>query len=561
MQEKKIGSALISVYNKDGLDEVAKYLHSKGVTIYSTGGTLDFLSSLAIPVVSVESLTGFPEMLGGRVKTLHPMVFGGILNRRSDKKDKKDVAKHGIKPIDLVIVDLYPFEDTVADESAAHEDIIEKIDIGGVSLIRAAAKNYQDVLVVADRAHYGALLEVLGESCSSELEAREEFAIDAFNKTSSYDHEIFKYILGEELEIPQAKSPDVPKGGLGLSVTKDDYTLNDFIYCWDKFGERPNRVLIHNTYSSKLFAKLMEERIIEKNVFTEVIPDSVEVIINDKILAKLDEACYISYIVADRNMDNSFIDSITFYYKRGYDKIDGIIGDLNDCILDYCEEDSNKLNTIAISPSSGLELEPIGTKEDAFDDIEMFYSSRTFKSAEKAIKSIKKADKGLTIFYGERGTGKTSMIGYLASKLDRIAIFIPGGMVEHTICNPEFRKFVKKYEKPIVIVDDCESLIGDPYIRQSAFTAGVLQLVDGFLSDTINASLVLIFNEEEEEGIDPALLDCNNLLEVVEFEPLCEEEAADLSKKLGGKRQFRGKTRLVDVVKKKKKGSEAEIGF
>jgi hypothetical protein len=342
-------------------------------------------------------------------------------------------------------------------------------------------------------------------------------------------------------------------------VTKDDYTLNDFIYCWDKFGERPNRVVIHNTYSSKLFAKLMEERILDKNVFTEVIPDSVEVIINDKILAKLDEACYISYIVADRNMDNSFIDSITFYYKSGYDKIDGIIGDLNDCILDYCEEDSNKLNTIVLSPSAGLELEPIGIKEDHHEDIDLFYSSATFKHAEKAIKSIKKADKGLTVFYGARGTGKTSMIGYLASKLDRIAIYVPGSMVDHTINNPEFRKFVKKYERPLLIVDDCESLVGDSYIRQSPFTANVLQIVDGFLSDTINANVVLIFNEEDEDSIDHALLDCNSLLEVVEFGKMSDEEAAALAKHLGRKSSKGG--RMIDIVKKKKGASEHEIGF
>ena len=558
MDEKKIGSALISVYQKDGLEEVARYLHSKGVVIYSTGGTETFISDLGIPVVSVESLTGFPEMLGGRVKTLHPMVFGGILNRRDDKKDKKDVAKHSIKPIDLVIVDLYPFEETAADDQAPHEDIIEKIDIGGVSLIRAAAKNYQDVLVVSSRKHYGALLEVLGESCASDSAAREEFAIEAFARTSGYDQKIFEYLMGET-EFA-AIGDQKPTTGLSLSITKDDYTLNDFIYCWDKFGERPNRVVIHNTYSSKLFAKLMEDRMLDKNVFTEVIPDSVEVIINDKILAKLDDACYISYIVADRNMDNSFIDSITFYYKREYENIDVIINDLNDCILDYCEEDSNKLNTIVLSPSAGLELEPIGTKDDQHDDIELFYSSATFKHAEKAIKAIKKADRGLTILYGERGTGKTSMIGYMASKLDRIAIYIPGSMVDHTINNPEFRKFVKKYERPLLFIDDCESLVGDPYIRQSSFTANVLQLVDGFLAESVNANVVMIFNEEDEDSIDPALLDCNGLLESVHFSNLSEAEAGDLAKHLGRK-PAKGSARMIDVVKKRKASAEYEIGF
>ena len=205
MNNKKISSALISVYDKTGLDEVVKLLNDNGVVIYSTGGTYDFIKSLEIPVISVESLTEFPEILGGRVKTLHPKIFGGILNQRDSKSDQKDVKKHNINNIDLVIVDLYPFEETVMDGSATHEDIIEKIDIGGISLIRAAAKNYNDVLVVSNKNQYVPLMEVLSTDCSSELEVREEFAIDAFNNTSNYDNEIFKYLIGDDIQLPYEK--------------------------------------------------------------------------------------------------------------------------------------------------------------------------------------------------------------------------------------------------------------------------------------------------------------------------------------------------------------------
>jgi len=375
-------------------------------------------------------LTDFPEILGGRVKTLHPKVFGGILNQRDSKSDQKEVKKYSIPQIDLVIVDLYPFEETVADQDATHAEVIEKIDIGGISLIRAAAKNYNDVLVVSNKNQYLALLQVLDKDCSTELEVREEFAIDAFNNTSNYDNEIFKYMIGDDIQLPgMEKSSE--RSSLNLNITKDDYNLNDFIYCWDKFGGRPNRIVIHNTYSTKLFNKVMESIILDKNVFTEVIPDSEEVIINDKILAKLDENCYLSYVIADRNMDNSFIDSITFYYDGGYERITDILEELNDCILDYCEDDSNKLNTIGLSVN-GLEIEPINMKEEN-DNIDLFYNSATFKGVTKSIKGIKKADKGLTIFYGPRGTGKTSIINHVASKLDRIVIFIPSSMIEHTI--------------------------------------------------------------------------------------------------------------------------------
>lgn len=557
MEEKKIERALISAYSKEGIDKVAEYLHSKGVEIVSTGGTQKHIESLGIPVVSVESITGFPEMLGGRVKTLHPMVFGAILGDRSDKKHKKEMAKHGIGPIDLVIVDLYPFEETAADEQAAHEDIIEKIDIGGVSLIRAAAKNYQDVLVVSSSKHYETLLSVLGDSCSSTVADREEFAIEAFAKTSAYDLDIFGYLMGEAeiSKIGEQKSPN----GLTLNITKDDYNLNDFIYCWDRFGERPNRVVVHNTYSSKLFAKLMEERILEKNVFTEVIPDSVEVIINDKILAKLGEGCYLSYIVADRNMDNSFIDSITFYYKSGYEGIDEMLQDLNDCILDYCEEDSNKMNTVVLSAASGLELEPIAIKEDAAEDASLYYSEKTFKQIDKLVKTIKKEDKGIALLCGERGLGKTSAISYISSKLDRISIYIPLGMVDHTINNPEFRKFVKKYERPILFIDDCEAVASDAYGRTPAFCSNALQLVDGFLSDSINATLVLIFNEEESD-IEETLWECNSFLGSVQFDELSAEEAGELCAHLGRKAPKSG-GKVSDICRKKKSLSDAEIGF
>ena len=547
MDTKKISTALISVYDKTGLEEVVTLLNKNGVLIYSTGGTYDFIKKLGIPVVSVSSLTDFPEILGGRVKTLHPKIFGGILNQRDSKSDQKELKKYDIPHIDLVIVDLYPFEETAYDEEATHEEVIEKIDIGGISLIRAAAKNYVDVLVVSNKNQYVPLLQVLEKDCSTDLEVREEFAIDAFNNTSNYDNEIFKYLIGDDIELPTQQS--VERSSLNLNITKDDYNLNDFIYCWDKFNSRPNRIVIHNTYSSKLFNKVMSGYILDKNVFTEVIPDSEEVIINDKMLVKLDEKCYLSYVVADRNMDNSFIDSITFYYEGSYEGITDIVDELNDCILDYCEDDSNKLNTIGLSVN-GLEIEPINLKEEN-DNTDLFYNAVTFKRVDKAIKGIKKADKGLTILYGDRGTGKTSVINYIASKLDRIVIFIPSSMIEHTINNPEFRKFIKKYEKPILVLDDCELFLGgDVYSKSSMFANNLLQMVDGFLSDTMNVNIVAILNIEDEDEIDPSLLECNNLIEVVEFLPLSEEESNDLAKSLGSNKKYKNKITLVKSIGK-----------
>lgn len=184
---KKIKTALISVFHKDGLDELLQTLHAEGVQLLSTGGTHAFIESLGLPCSKVEDLTTYPSILGGRVKTLHPKVFGGILGRRALESDQAEMAKYKIPEIDLVVVDLYPFEQTVAstDDAAA---IIEKIDIGGISLIRAAAKNFNDVVIVPSKAEYAPLLKMVKEQgAQTTLEQRRWFATQAFAVSSHYD--------------------------------------------------------------------------------------------------------------------------------------------------------------------------------------------------------------------------------------------------------------------------------------------------------------------------------------------------------------------------------------
>jgi phosphoribosylaminoimidazolecarboxamide formyltransferase/IMP cyclohydrolase len=191
--EKKIQSALISVFYKDGLESLARTLHQQNVTIYSTGGTQKFLEDLGIPCVAVESVTGYPSILGGRVKTLHPSVFGGILGRRYEEQDLKEMAEFKIPEIDLVIVDLYPFEETLR-TTTEEKAIIEKIDIGGPSMIRAAAKNFRDLTVLAAKDDYAALNKILIEQkgCTS-LEQRKAFAAKAFEVVMHYDIAISNY--------------------------------------------------------------------------------------------------------------------------------------------------------------------------------------------------------------------------------------------------------------------------------------------------------------------------------------------------------------------------------
>ena len=242
---KKINSALISVYHKDGLAEIVKKLNELNVTIYSTGGTYSFIQDMGIEATTVESITDYPAILGGRVKTLHPKIFGGILGRRGLKQDEAHFQEYQIPPIDLVIVDLYPFEETLASTNDEQE-IIEKIDIGGISLIRAAAKNYKDVLVVSSMNQYAYLQNLLTEKKGfSELEDRKYLARKAFDVSSHYDTAIFGFFAED--------SDEVFKQSIGPASVL-------------RYGENPHQKGIYYGDLSKVFKQLHGKAISYNNI-------------------------------------------------------------------------------------------------------------------------------------------------------------------------------------------------------------------------------------------------------------------------------------------------------
>jgi phosphoribosylaminoimidazolecarboxamide formyltransferase/IMP cyclohydrolase len=232
---KVVKTALISVYHKDNLDKIVKYLGKKNVTIYSTGGTMDFIKGLGVPVLAVEELTGYPSILGGRVKTLHPKVFGGILARRDNENDLFQLQEYSIPEIDLVIVDLYPFEKTV-ESGASEPEVIEKIDIGGISLIRAAAKNFRDVLIVSNREQYERVYEMLtGQDCATSLEQRRVFAAEAFATSSHYDTAIYSYFSPE---FPQNFFRKSLKGVRSLRYGENPHQKGVFYGNFDEMFEQ-----------------------------------------------------------------------------------------------------------------------------------------------------------------------------------------------------------------------------------------------------------------------------------------------------------------------------------
>lgn len=243
--EKTIKSALISVYYKDDIKKIASLLTNLNITIYSTGGTMSFLKEKGIPVVSVESLTGYPSILGGRVKTLHPKVFGGILSRREYDTDLKELHTYEIPEIDLVIVDLYPFEETVS-KGSSEQEIIEKIDIGGISLIRAAAKNFKDVLVISHKSQYAELQKLLSEhQGKTDLETRRLFAQKAFNISSDYDTHIFNYLSGNP-----------------FSAFKQSITVSESL----RYGENPHQKAVFWGRFSAMFDQIYGKQISYNNI-------------------------------------------------------------------------------------------------------------------------------------------------------------------------------------------------------------------------------------------------------------------------------------------------------
>lgn len=257
-------SALISVFHKEGLAPIVKKLDELGVTIYSTGGTEKFIKELGIDVVPVEDITSYPSILGGRVKTLHPKVFGGILNRRENESDRSEMDEFEIPQIDLVIVDLYPFEKTVA-SGASEEEIVEKIDIGGISLIRAAAKNFKDVLCVASMEDYDEFLTLLSaENGATNLKDRKHFAAKAFNVSSHYDTAIFNYFNEEETVFKQSFQNGSPLR-YGENPHQKGWFYGDFEAMFDKLHGK--ELSYNNLLDVDAAVNLMNEFTDEKPTF------------------------------------------------------------------------------------------------------------------------------------------------------------------------------------------------------------------------------------------------------------------------------------------------------
>ena len=349
------------------------------------------------------------------------------------------------------------------------------------------------------------------------------------------------------------------KNNLKININKDDSGLNDFLYLWDIFKTRPNKVLIHGTFDFKETENFFDQY--EKvNKFTEIICLEIDDIINDKLLLKSTESIYISYIAVDKLTESAVISDITIYYSSSEDadEVNEIIKSVSEYQVIDDSEDGHNLNVVSLSNNS-IELEEIKYDDIDIDNIEEYYSKQTFKDLSKWLKKSKKQQSGLSILYGKRGTGKSSAIKYLATKLDSNLIFVPNNLVDLTINSSDFSKFLRKHENPILILDDCEMIFNEFFTKSNIIANNLMQLVDGLLSNKL--SIITIFNVEDKSEIDHNLIECNNLIDIIEFTDLSNSEANQLSELLGYKQKHKNDIRLLDLIKNTKSDNKKRLGF
>lgn len=335
-----------------------------------------------------------------------------------------------------------------------------------------------------------------------------------------------------------------------INFNTDDSIINDYLYCWSVFNTRPNKLNLYNNYNSVEFLELLGS-IEYQGIVTDVIPTNNDYIINEKSLVKISSDIFISYNHCDKLVNDGFIDNVIIYYNNV--DIQELLYKLDEVIL-LIDDNVNKYNSISIN-QEGLCIE-VQTLLKYDDNISLYFNDDVIKHTDKIIKSIKKHNKGLHIIHGERGTGKTTLSNYIISKLDKMVLYIPSNLIEHTINNPDFVNFIKTYKDSIIIIDDCE------IYNKSNFSTNLLQLVDGLLSDSLSLNIICILNELED-SIDDILLECNNLNSIIEVGSLKRDKCNELSKYLGHKKiKHDSEYKLVDIIKKRWDNYiTSEIGF
>lgn len=356
----------------------------------------------------------------------------------------------------------------------------------------------------------------------------------------------------------------MPKNKINLNIDKEDASSNDYLYCWSEFGERPNRLSLYDNYDPESFIGILSEfSYTSCSVTTDVIPTGDDYLVNERSLYKLNDDVFVSFSQFDKLTDSKVISNVCFFYTANVgDLLEKLLQKFEGAVVDYLDESSSeRFNTIFLGQNS-VEIESIVLLPTDYDNIDLYYNEGVLKSAKKIIKSIKKENKGLSVIFGQRGTGKTNLINYIVSNVDKIVIFIPSTMIDHTINNPDFIGLIKRYQNSIIVIDDCDTLFTDIYRKSTLFVNNLLQLIDGYQSDIFNLNVILSLNIEESDLYDKTILNCNHLLGTINVDSLSVAKIKDLCEHLGYKQKSNSPMRLSDVINKNWSSDvETNVGF
>lgn len=345
---------------------------------------------------------------------------------------------------------------------------------------------------------------------------------------------------------------------LKLNINSDDSNNNDFLISWSKFESRPNQLIIHNSYLSKEFNEITKCNV--SNTTSELIPSDEFYLINDRVLSEIKDNILVSYVILDKNSDNSITTDITFFYKESNDLVDiyNIIDNLEEYSIDDIEysEEKNGLGIISIKENA-LTISKIEVDNNI--DINLYYSKETAKNINKFLKKIKKTKNGISVFYGDRGTGKTSIIKKISSELNKNVFFIPNNLIDQTILNPEFINFLTKYKDCVLVIDDFEIII-DNFNRYNSAINSINQITESLLSELVDVNIILIFNTDNISEI-PEITESNNLIDIIKFNYLNPEESNNLANSLGRVGKYKNNSKVLDIIKGVNLTSKKRVGF
>lgn len=348
---------------------------------------------------------------------------------------------------------------------------------------------------------------------------------------------------------------------INLNFQTDDNQIHDFIVVCEKFNQRPHRLAIHESYIGQEFHEYINSlESLYQNHFTEMIPQDDDYIQNQRILRQISETIFISYLEIDKNNEEFVTSEVIFYYQNveNFDTIQKIIQDLSEFVIDFSESENHKINFLGVREGHLL-IDPILIEEQ--ENCEFFYSQDCFSKVEKLIKKIKKTNSGISILYGETGHGKSQLSKFICQSVDEVCIYIPLNLIDQSINNPEFRNFLKKWGKVLLVIDDCDFLCSPIFGKTNYFTHNLLQLVDGFFSDVCQIHTLLIFNTSNFEDLDQDLVESNSAIDVIEITELSQDESNKLAEHLNLKKRYKRSSRVIEVVKGKKPTHNQKLGL